>query len=202
MQPEEVDLNAYFLGEGTPAERAAAEALLASTPEAREDAERLQSTLAALRSLPQEEIPRRIAFVSDPVFQPSWWQRFWQSTPQLGFASAAMLAVAIGAHGWFTRPLPVVATAAPVAQVQTVATVSQQDIDAAVAKAVAAVEARQQAATEQKVQVAIKDYEKRLQMEMRMMAASYEENQNYIRKQMNRMIVQNAGLVVESPTRQ
>jgi hypothetical protein len=49
-------------------------------------------------------VPRRISFVSDPVFEPSWWQRFLSTGPKLGFASAAMLSMAILAHGVVTRP--------------------------------------------------------------------------------------------------
>jgi hypothetical protein len=62
--------------------------------------EETRLTVTALRLSPDREIPRRIAFVSDPVFELSWWQRFWRSGPQLGFASAAMLAAAILVHGW------------------------------------------------------------------------------------------------------
>ncbi len=62
--------------------------------------EETRLTVTALRLSPDREIPRRIAFVSDPVFETSWWQRFWRSGPQLGFASAAMLAAAILVHGW------------------------------------------------------------------------------------------------------
>jgi hypothetical protein len=45
-----------------------------------------------LASLEDEEIPRRIAFVSDRVFEPRWWQTMWRSGPVMGFASAALLA--------------------------------------------------------------------------------------------------------------
>ena len=52
--------------------------------------ERLQITTAALRSVPDREIPQRIAFVSDKVFAPSaaarFFSGFWNSTARLGFA--------------------------------------------------------------------------------------------------------------------
>ena len=32
---------------------------------------------------------QRIAFVSDKVFEPRWWQTIWRSGPAMGFASAA-----------------------------------------------------------------------------------------------------------------
>ncbi|HZU26659.1 MAG TPA: hypothetical protein VFA04_14130 [Bryobacteraceae bacterium] len=67
----------------------------------------------ALLSLRDEEPPRRIAFVSDRIFEPKWWQRMWQSAPAMGLASAALLSCAILVHA-YTRPAPVVHTA-PVA---------------------------------------------------------------------------------------
>lgn len=39
------------------------------------ETERLKATTLALRSVPDEEPPVRISFVSDRVFEPSWWQR-------------------------------------------------------------------------------------------------------------------------------
>lgn len=39
------------------------------------EAERLKATTLALRSVPDDEPPVRIRFVSDRVFEPSWWQR-------------------------------------------------------------------------------------------------------------------------------
>ena len=35
---------------------------------------RVRLTLDALSTLREEEVPRRIAFVSDKVFEPRWWQ--------------------------------------------------------------------------------------------------------------------------------
>src|SRR5436190_6112203 len=109
IDPSKIDLNAYALGEASPEEREAAKQLLANSPEAREEFERLQMTLTALNCLRDEEMPRRIAFVSDPVFEPSLWQRFWNSGPRLGFAGAGLLAAAITAHGFLMRPVNLVA---------------------------------------------------------------------------------------------
>src|SRR6267154_2129862 len=57
--------------------------------------DRLRLTTAALRILPDREIPQRIAFVSDKVFAPSPVVRFlggfWNSAARLGFASACVL---------------------------------------------------------------------------------------------------------------
>ena len=43
-------------------------------PSCREELARLRLTLDALSTLREEEMPRRIAFVSDKVFEPRWWQ--------------------------------------------------------------------------------------------------------------------------------
>jgi anti-sigma factor RsiW len=61
--------------------------------------DRLRLTTAALRTLPDREIPQRIAFVSDKVFEPSpvsrFFAGFWNSAAQLGFASACVLGAAL-----------------------------------------------------------------------------------------------------------
>lgn len=63
----------------------------------------LQLTTAALRILPDREIPQRIAFVSDKVFEPSasarWFTGFWNSASKLGFASACVLGAALIVSG-------------------------------------------------------------------------------------------------------
>ena len=68
----------------------------------REELERLKLTHTALVALSDEEMPQRIGFVSDKVFDPSpvrrWFAGFWTSTARLGFVSAAMLSGAILVH--------------------------------------------------------------------------------------------------------
>jgi len=142
-------LKDYVLKEVGDADRRALEAHLKSCGACREELERLRLTEAALFSLREEEIPQRIAFVSDPVFEPSPWRRawngFWGSAARLGFASAALLSAAIVYSA--SRPAP--AILAPAAQpVQTMASVQpapavsdadiQRRVDAAVEKAVSA----------------------------------------------------------------
>ena len=108
---------------------------------------RLRLTETALFSLREEELPRRIAFVSDKVMPPRiwearWWSAWWNSAPRLGFAAAAMLSTAILLHGYLSRPLA--PAPAPVAA----ALIDQAQLDArvtaAVAQAVAAVETAQE----------------------------------------------------------
>ena len=108
----DIDLKAYLFGEMPDEERRRVAVYLEKDPAARAELARLEQTQALLGLVQDEELPRRIAFVSDKVFEPTWWQRFLASGPQLGFASAALLALAIVSHGWMSRPvaaLPVVA---------------------------------------------------------------------------------------------
>jgi hypothetical protein len=92
------------------------EAALHADAALRDEYARLQVTQTALFSVREEEMPRRIAFVSDPVFEPKWWQRWLSAGPQLGFASAALVAGAIVFHA-VHQPIPVAAPApASVAQ--------------------------------------------------------------------------------------
>jgi hypothetical protein len=104
MTEHEFDWHAYVLNEMPAAERERAAAYLAAHPEARAEVDDLELTLSALGRLPQAEPVRRIAFVSDPVLEPNWWQRFWASGPRLAFAGAAMLSLAIVVHAVVPRP--------------------------------------------------------------------------------------------------
>jgi hypothetical protein len=101
------DLRDYVLDELTPQQCAEVEQYLATSVEARDEVERLRLTQRALLSVPDEELPRRIAFVSDKVFEPSrarrLWQGFWQGAPRLAFGTAAVLAV-LFAGAWATQP--------------------------------------------------------------------------------------------------
>ncbi|MGA9625323.1 MAG: zf-HC2 domain-containing protein [Bryobacteraceae bacterium] len=93
------DLRDYFLKELPDSERRQVEAHVRNCQPCLEELDRLRLTEAALFALREEEIPRRIGFVSDQVFEPSpwrrWWAGLWGSTARLAFASAAMLSVAI-----------------------------------------------------------------------------------------------------------
>jgi anti-sigma factor RsiW len=102
MSCSSYDWKAYALGEIDPGDRHQAEAHAATCPSCREELATLRLTLDALSTLREEEIPRRIAFVSDKVFEPRWWQRFLRPS----FAAAAVIAAAILVHGWMMRPAP------------------------------------------------------------------------------------------------
>jgi anti-sigma factor RsiW len=110
MNCTQVDLKGFSLNELELDGRQIVEEHLQVCPNCREELERLSVTRTALASLREEEPPRRIAFVSDKVLEPSIWRRFWDSAPRLGFASAAMLSVALLVNG-FVRPQPAAAPA-------------------------------------------------------------------------------------------
>jgi|SRR5580658_7500865 hypothetical protein len=128
MNCESYDWKAYALGELDRAARKEAEAHAAFCADCREQAAALRLTLDTLSTLREEEMPRRIAFVSDKIFEPRWWQKMIWSP---NFAAACVIAVAILVHA-FAR------TGDNSAQ-------TQAQIDAAVNKAVAEVEARHEA---------------------------------------------------------
>ena len=92
------DLKDYFFGELDADQRESVERHVDACGGCRSELEALSLTRSAVLCMREEELPRRIAFVSDKVFKPRWWQKFMTSGPQLGFASAAMLAVAIVFH--------------------------------------------------------------------------------------------------------
>ena len=139
------ELKDYFLQELTAAEAAQVEDHARRCAACREELERLRLTGAALFSLRDEEIPQRIGFVSDKIFEPSpvrrLWAAFWGSSGRLGFAGAAMLSAAIV---FSSVNKPVQAPAPGTAAIQKVADVPAQlseeqiqaRIDLAVAKAV------------------------------------------------------------------
>ncbi len=148
------DLRDYFLKELPHPQQVQVEAHVHTCAACREEVERLRATEAALFSLRDEEIPQRIAFVSDKIFEPSparrWLAAFWGSSARLGFASAAVLSVAITFSAWHRTPAPATGTttAAPTAVVAQFPAMTPEEIDRrvqqAVVKAVADVEARYQ----------------------------------------------------------
>jgi len=104
MSCPQQNLKDYLLGELAGPDREKVESHLQACPLCRTELERLRLAISTVKSLPEEEIPYRIAFVSDKIFEPGFWRRLWNSGPRLGFASAALLAAAIVIHGWLARP--------------------------------------------------------------------------------------------------
>ena len=148
MNCSSVDLKAYFLGEVARAEKSSVEDHVRACQSCREELDRLKLTESALCSLEDEELPQRIAFVSDKVFEPSWYQTIWRSGPAMGFASAVLLAAAILVHGFsvngVARPVAV-ATPAPIVNTAQVEQRIEQQVKARL-DAVEAKNAQQMAA--------------------------------------------------------
>jgi hypothetical protein len=163
------DLRDYFLRELADPQQRQVEAHVKVCQPCQEELDRLRITEAALFSLRDEEIPQRIAFVSDKIFEPSpwrrWWAAFWGSTARLGFAAAAMLSVAIVVYAFRPAPAPLqrdnsVATVGPVKTVSD--DEIRQRIQAAVDKAIPEIEARYANQATQMVQaVERRDFEER-----------------------------------------
>ncbi|SRR5487761_1908659 len=100
MSCEQYDWKAYALGEMTLAERREAEAHGAACAGCRNELAHVRLTVDTLSALREEEPSRRIAFVSDKVFEPRWWQMFLRPS----FAAALVIAAAILMHGYLMRP--------------------------------------------------------------------------------------------------
>jgi anti-sigma factor RsiW len=96
------DLHDYLFEELSPAQTTDVRAHLKTCAPCATELDRLRATQTVLLALRDEEIPQRIGFVSDKVFEPSpvrrWLAGFWTSAARIGFVSAAMLSGAILVH--------------------------------------------------------------------------------------------------------
>lgn len=186
------DLKDYFFGELGADGRAAVSTHLQGCAACREELERLQLTRDSLRAAVAEEEPsRRIAFVSDNVFEPRWWQSLWNSAPRLGFASAALLAAAIVVHGFAVRP-----PHQPAAPVNTAAIEARVNaevasrVDNEVRHAVAESEARQA----QKTAAALENVRRDVEFERRADRAAFQEILTVMQKKYNVLLVASSDL--------
>ncbi len=196
-----VDLKAYMLGELPESEKLQVAGHVRECASCGEEMERLSLTHLALVSLRDEEVPRRIAFVSDKVFEPRWWQRVWHSGPAMAFASAAVLACAILAHG-FVRPIqpvnqPTVDTAAIEQRVET--QVNQRvnaAVSEAVTKAVSVAVSEDDARQRRETAALLADVQQKYDLQRKADMLAVEANFEIFRKQETRMYVANSGLEV------
>jgi len=176
------DLKGYLLGELEQPERAGIEAHLAACAACREELERLRLTQAALLTLREEEIPKRIAFVSDPVIRPPWWRAWLAPGPRWGFASALVLALAILAHGWLQPAPPAPPPALDTAALeQRISAELERRLQAAVRNAAAEAEARHQA----RLREAVAALRQELDFQRKADLLTVEENFNVLKKRMN-----------------
>jgi len=145
------DLRDYLLNELAEAERRQVDVHVRSCGGCQEEMDRLRITQSTLLELRDEEVPQRIGFVSDPVFEPSgprrFWQALWASGPKLGFASAAMLSAALVIFT-FLRPVTAVPAVIPASlDTAKIEQLVSQRVAVEVHKAAAEIETRQQKKT-------------------------------------------------------
>jgi hypothetical protein len=172
MKCSPYDLRDYLFEELTPSQLGEVRAHVNTCLLCGAELDVLRSTHAALLTVRDEEIPQRIGFVSDKVFEPSpvrrWFAGFWNSAARLGFVSAALLTAAVLVHD--LRPAQNVHNPAqsPLAQAEidrrindAVASQVKTQLAAAVTQAVAETEERAQKRTTALLATA----EKRIDME-------------------------------------
>ena len=184
-------LHDYAFDELPADERRVIEQHLATCGNCALELDQLRLTTAALRAQPDREIPQRIAFVSDRVFEPSAFRRFWNSGAgffqnALGFASACVLAAAIVTSAWHFaavyRPTEVRTV------VQTASGTSNQmradQINAAVSKAVAQVREQMAKDETQMIQAAIQTSEQKQDAEYRNQIIGMQETVDRLRRKL------------------
>ena len=104
LQDGRPDWKAYTLGELDAHARQEAENHAAACSACQDELAGLRMTMDAMATLRDEELPRRIAFVSDKVFEVRWYQRIAQAFLRPSFAAAGLIAAAILVHA-FVRPV-------------------------------------------------------------------------------------------------
>jgi anti-sigma factor RsiW len=187
------DLRDYFFGELPEEDRQQVDLHSRSCEKCREELSRLRSTQAALLAVADEEIPQRIGFVSDRVYEPSrlrrWWGAFWESAPRLGFASAAMLSAAIIVSAMH-RPAVVMqpAPAAAVDVVKLQADFSRQ-LNEAVEKAVAESDARHAERTAQLLTAAARRFDGERRADIEQVSQRFAILEKYYRRDVRASIL-------------
>jgi hypothetical protein len=182
------DLRDYYFKELAENERRLTEVHVKTCANCREDLERLRGTEAVLLTLSDEEIPQRIGFISDAVFQPSplrrGWDALWGSAARLGFASAAMLSVALMVFA-LTRPVPQISAQAPAIDRAALEADFSRRLNDTVRKAVAESEARQAGVTKELLATA----ERRNDLERDAMILRVAEYLEVEKKRLNTLIL-------------
>jgi hypothetical protein len=180
------DLRDYVLGELAETQHRQVDLHVRSCGGCREDLEQLKITHATLLSLRDEEMPQRIGFVSDKVFEPSLprrvWHAFWASSPKLGFASVAMLSAALVIFTFFRPAAPATVPLPDAARIE--ARVSGRvaaTLDTAVARAVAESEARQERKTAELLAAAEQRFRQQRTSDMERVAEAF----SYLQKKYN-----------------
>jgi anti-sigma factor RsiW len=182
------DLRDYLFGELAEDQRRQVDSHARSCSRCHEEIERLRIMHSTLLVLRDEEVPQRIGFVSDKVFEPSLvrraWQVFWGSSARLGFASAVVLSSALVVFGFLQQR-----TSTPVVNPAAVDTARLEAamaprIAAAVEKAVAESESRQARKTNELLAAAELRYN-----EQRRATERVAEEVSYLQKRYNVMLI-------------
>ncbi|HEY4087610.1 MAG TPA: zf-HC2 domain-containing protein [Bryobacteraceae bacterium] len=167
----------YAFDELAPAERKSMEQHFASCAGCAAELDRLRLTTAALRVLPDVEVPRRIAFVSDKVLEPKqkWWGAFWNSGARLGFAAACVLSAGL-----------VFASAHRQPEIRTIVqtgVASQAQIDAAVTKAVSEAVEKTHADDTRLTQTALDAVDAKYETKQRELMVALQQSYSFMQKQ-------------------
>jgi len=193
LEDRRPDWKSYALGELDARARQEAESHVAACADCQDELAGLRVTLDAMATLREEELPRRIAFVSDKVFEPRWYEKLTQAFLRPSFAAAAVIAAAILVHA-FVRPIgaPKNAPSQAIAQVDTSA------IEARVtAEVTARLQSEMAAAVNTAVTKAVADTEKRDdQRTAQLLSASerrYSDAADFLNKQVTRIYALNTG---------
>ncbi len=201
------DLRDYFFDELPGDQRGHVRAHLKTCEPCGAELESLRLTQSALLAVRDEEIPQRIGFVSDKVFEPSpvwrWFTGFWTSAARIGFVSSAMLSAAILVHAFI--PVHNSAQSAQSISTQTQAEIDRRvhdalavqmatQIDNRVASAVAQAVADSEQRAQKRTNAILAAAEKRFRMDHWTLAAQFEQSREYagIRKNLE-MVKSNYG---------
>jgi anti-sigma factor RsiW len=171
-------LHDYAFDELPVSERREMERHIAACAGCAAELDQLRLTTAALRILPDKEIPQRIAFISDKIFEPSAFARFFKSG-WMGFSCAGMMAAAL----LFT------AMHRPAAEIRTVVQTSAgADVNAlvnqAVTKAVSQAVQEVRAEDAQITHAALAEAETKHEREHRMLIAAMQQNFEVMEKRL------------------
>jgi len=190
LEDRRPDWKSYALGELDARARQEAESHVAVCADCQDELAGLRVTLDAMATLREEELPRRIAFVSDKVFEPRWYEKLFLRP---SFAAAAVIAAAILVHA-FVRPLGAPASAPS----QAIAQVDTSAIEARVtAEVTERLQSEMAAAVNTAVTKAVADTEKRDdQRTAQLLSASdrrYSDAADFLNKQVTRIYALNTG---------
>ena len=193
LEDRRPDWKSYALGELDARARQEAESHVTACADCQDELAGLRVTLDAMATLREEELPRRIAFVSDKVFEPRWYEKLSQAFLRPSFAAAAVIAAAILVHA-FVRPVGTPASAPS----QAIAQVDTSTIEARVtAEVTARLQNEMAMAVNTAVTKAVAETEKRDdQRTAQLLSASdrrYSDAADFLNKQVTRIYALNTG---------